>query len=390
VISAKTKTETVILLDVGSTNSRAWLVRGDDILRRETAAVGVRDSARDGSTARVRETVRDLIATLKQAWPLTLPSPRHRGEGLEASYTLPVTGSLKKNASPSPFGEGVGVREDFGPASAEEIPVFAAGMITSPLGLQDVPHVLAPAGVDDLARGAVEFHDTAVAPQPIVLIPGIRTESFNGGREGDDTGADSLPFDVMRGEETLVCGLIARGQLGAGSALLNASSHWKLIRVDAEGRVAGSRTSLGGEVVHSVQSGTILSASLPAGPLDRVSTHWLEAGARAGRRDGLLRALFGVRLLDQQKLADAPERFSFLAGACIAEDIDALLASGALTPGTPIAVSGPAAVPAAWAHLLSLAGCPATALDADTIERGFITGLLAIARRRATLAASHA
>jgi 2-dehydro-3-deoxygalactonokinase len=359
-------TDTVILLDVGSTNSRAWLLRGDEILRRETAAVGVRDSAREGTTARVRETVRDLIATLTAS----------AGEGAGASAVR-----------------------------GEAIPVFAAGMITSPLGLQEVPHVVAPAGIDDLAREAVAFRDADVAPQPIVLVPGIRTEVFDGAgtartartagiagpaeagaaRAAEPAGPDELPFDVMRGEETLVCGLIARGQLGAGSALLNASSHWKLIRVDAERRVAGSRTSLGGEVVHSVQSGTILSASLPTGPLDRLSTSWLEAGARAGRRDGLLRALFGVRLLDQQKLADAPERFSFLAGACIAEDIDALLASGAITPGTPIAVSGPAAVPAAWAHLLSLAGCPAMPLDADTIERGFITGLLAIAERRAAL-----
>jgi 2-dehydro-3-deoxygalactonokinase len=333
-------TETVILLDVGSTNSRAWLVRGGEIVQRETAAVGVRDSARDGSTMRVRETVRDLIAKLTSA------------------------------------------------AAEPGIPVFAAGMITSSLGLREVPHLVAPAGVDDLARGAVEFHDSAVAPQPIVLIPGIRTEAFDGAHAtaGAGAAAEGLPFDVMRGEETLVCGLIACGQLSAGAALLNASSHWKLIRVGANGRIAGSRTSLGGEVVHAVQSGTILSASLPAGPLDGVSIQWLEAGARSGRRDGLLRALFGVRLLDQQQLADAPARFSFLAGACIAEDIDALLASGALTPGTPIAVSGPAGVPAAWAHLLSLAGCPATALDAETIERGFITGLLAIARRRAVLA----
>jgi 2-dehydro-3-deoxygalactonokinase len=340
VIATDARTETVILLDVGSTNSRAWLVHGDDIVRRETAAVGVRDSARDGSTTRVRETVRDLIAA---------------ASGGAASG---------------------------GAASGAAIPVFAAGMITSSLGLRDVPHLVAPAGIDELARGAVAFHDEAVAAQPIVLVPGIRTESF----DGAGTGPEGLPFDVMRGEETLVCGLIARGQLDAGAALLNASSHWKLIRVDAERRIAGSRTSLGGEVVHAVQSGTILSASLPNGPLDRVSTEWLEAGARAGRRDGLLRALFGVRLLDQQQLAAAPERFSFLAGACIAEDIDALLAVGALTPGTPIAVSGPAAVPAAWAHLLSLAGCPATPLDAETIERGFITGLLAIASRRAELA----
>lgn len=329
---AEQRIDTVILLDVGSTNSRAWLVRGDQILRRETAAVGVRDSARDGSTTRVRETVRDLIAKLTSSAP---------------------------------------------------VPVFAAGMITSPLGLREVPHVVAPAGIDELARGAVEFRDADVAPQPIVLVPGIRTEVF--GVAGAD--ADMLPFDVMRGEETLVCGLIAGGDLDAGAALLNASSHWKLIRVDAERRVDGSRTSLGGEVVHAVQSGTILSASLPSGPLARetLSFEWLEKGAHAGRRAGLLRALFGVRLLDQQKLADPAARFSFLAGACIAEDIDALLAIGALTRGTPIAVSGPAAVPAAWAHLLSLAGCPATPLDAETIERGFITGLLAIAARRVAL-----
>jgi 2-dehydro-3-deoxygalactonokinase len=376
VIATEAKTEsaeTVILLDVGSTNSRAWLVRGDEILRRETAAVGVRDSARDGSTARVRETVRDLIATLRGS--VRADSGSVSGDSGSVRGDSP----FQDKSKPLSAGEGFGERG---------LPVFAAGMITSPLGLQEVPHVVAPAGADELARGAIEFQDAAVAPQPIVLIPGVRTEAFDGAGAGAE--ADGLPFDVMRGEETLVCGLIARGQLGAGAALLNASSHWKLIRVDAERRIAGSRTSLGGEVVHSVQSGTILSASLPAGPLDRVSTTWLEAGARAGRRDGLLRALFGVRLLDQQKLADAPERFSFLAGACIAEDIDALLAIGALTPGTPIAVSGPAAVPVAWAHLLSLAGCPATPLDADTIERGFITGLLAIARRRTTLAASHA
>lgn len=375
-------TDTIILLDVGSTNSRAWLVRGDQILQRETAAVGVRDSARDGSTARVRETVRDLIAKLTHS--------RHEGgseapDSFPARNTLPgsttplVPGSLRKNLSPSPEGEGFEVREIL--EANASLPVFAAGMITSPLGLREVPHVVAPAGVDELARGAVEFHDAEIAPQPIVLVPGIRTEVF----DAASADADELPFDVMRGEETLVCGLIDGGHLDAGAALLNASSHWKLIRVDAERRVAGSRTSLGGEVVHAVQSGTILSASLPSGPLDgeSLSLEWLEKGARTGRRDGLLRAMFGVRLLDQQKLADPAARFSFLAGACIAEDIDALLALGALTRGTPIAVSGPAAVPAAWAHLLSLAGCPAAPLDAETIERGFITGLLAIARRRA-------
>jgi 2-dehydro-3-deoxygalactonokinase len=368
-----------VFLDVGSTNSRAWLVRGDEILLRETAAVGVRDSARDGSTARVREIVRALIASVTP--------------------------------------------------SGAPVPIFAAGMITSSLGLLDVPHLPAPASAEDLARAAVEFRDVDLSPMPIVLIPGVRTDHDVHGSDvrnghvhgGDAYGSDgqrkseglrdgqgeialleslerkdaagraqgapdaSLPFDVMRGEETLVCGLLARGLLDSGSALLNASSHWKLIRVDDQRRVAGSRTSLGGEVVHAVQSGTLLSASLPSGPLDAFSPPWLEAGATAGRRDGLLRALFGVRLLDQQRLATPTERFSWLAGACIAEDIDALLATRAIAPAMRIIVSGPAAVPAAWAHLLSTAGCHAIVLNTADVEQSFVTGLSTIARLHATL-----
>lgn len=316
-------TRTMVLLDVGSTNSRGWLVRDAEIVESRSRAVGVRDSARDGSTRAVRSAVRELIRDL-----------------------APCEG-------------------DFG--------VAAAGMVTSPQGLVDLPHVLAPASAEDLARGALSLRDSDLAPVPILLVPGVRTA----GSEGD------LRADVMRGEETLALGLVECGEMGRRDRLLNAGSHWKLIVLDDQGRIARSRTSLGGEVLHAVQEGTLLSASLPQGPLTAVLPEWIAAGADASAREGLLRALFGVRLLDQRGGTTPEQRFAWMAGACIGDDVRALLRLGELAPGSPVLISGPGAIPAAWGHLLRRAGCEPRVLDAPAVERAFVTGLSRIARLRA-------
>lgn len=316
---------TAVVLDVGSTNARAWWVEDGEIVRRATAAVGVRDAARTGSTRVVRDAVRDLLRD--------------------------VSGGAVPEAR------------------------LAAGMITSPLGVADVPHVLAPAGLDDLARQGIEVEADDLADGPLVLFPGVRTAG----------GDDPLSHDVMRGEEALVMGLLALRLMKAGDALLNVGSHWKLIRTDQAGRIAGSRTSLGGEVVHVVQSGTVLTASLPGGPFEDVDTEWLARGAAATRREGLLRSLFGVRLLDLQGGTTPAQRFAWMIGACIASDLDALRASGALAPRAAVRLTGPGAVPQAWSAVLADAGHAATIVSPDHVERAFVHGVLAMDTRRRTL-----
>lgn len=308
----------LILLDVGSTNTRAWLVREGVVLERLTALVGVRDTATTGSNDRLRETVAGLIAGL--------------------SRELPPAG------------------------------VAAAGMITSAQGLLEVAHVPAPVSAADLARAATMLDDPSIAPVPMLLVPGVRTP-------GD---AAALTADVMRGEETLVVGLLADGRLAPGERLLNAGSHWKLIDTDRDRRIVRSRTTLGGEVVHAVQTGTLLSASLPSGPLDEPDPVWLAAGAAAAADAGVFRALFAVRLLDQRAEATPSQRHAWLVGACIGDDIRGLRQSGALDGSAGIAISGPGAIPRAWHFLLTRAGCTARALDAAAVESAYIAGLLAI------------
>ncbi|MBI2219754.1 MAG: 2-dehydro-3-deoxygalactonokinase [Acidobacteria bacterium] len=318
-------TAPIAMLDVGSTNSRAWLVSGGTILRRAAASVGVRDSVRTGSTALLRQTVRQLIEQISADHPVGL--------------------------------------------------VAAAGMITSPLGLADVPHVAAPASAQDLSAAAVILHPTDITRLPMLLVPGVRTGA---------AAASVEQLDVMRGEETLAVGLTDSGLLRRGGLLLTAGSHWKLIWTDADGRVAGSRTSLGGEIVHAVQTATLLNASLPSQPMHTCDREWLEAGAAAARKWGLPRAMFQVRLLDQSAAAGAAERLNWLVGACVAVDLDGLTASGRLGAGEAVLVTGPAAVPHAWRHLLQIAGCRAEVLDSHATEQAFVRGLSTVvdARRR--------
>lgn len=317
-----------VCLDVGTTNTRAWLVDGPVVLVRRSAQVGVRDAARTGATTVIENVVRDLVDELSSL------------------------GSTPPDC------------------------VCAAGMITSPLGLAEVPHVAAPAGLEALARHVRRLDRPDLAPIPIFLVPGVRTGDSRHPAAGD----------VMRGEETLAIGAMASGALPRGGRLLTVGSHWKLISMDEDGRVARSRTSLGGETIHAWQAATLLRSSLPEGPLDIVDREWVAAGAEAARAGGLLRAAFEVRVLDLSGTTTPAQRLNWVLGATVAADLDAMVRAGHLASGMAVGVAGPSAVPLIWAQLLEDAGCLPVVWEAEATERAFLWGLHAILESRASCA----
>lgn len=322
---------TFLCVDAGTTNTRVWLVAGDRILARREAAVGARDTARDGDDRALREGLRRLIAEI-------------------------LAGA----------GDGV----------ARPKRIAAAGMITSPQGLLEVPHVVAPAGLAELAAAAQERVLSDVSDLPFVFVPGVRTIGLPGVPSGIGAG------DVMRGEETLSIGLLHQGRIAAGSALLNVGSHWKLIRIDERSCVAWSVTSLAGEMVQAVRSETILASALPAGPLTDPDVQRLLDGMQEARRSGLARALFCVRLLHLSGTTTPEGRLSFLVGAFIGADLERLQANGSLPAGTPVTIVGGDKVGGAWRVALEQAGCPAQSVAAADVEAAFVAGLQAIVEAR--------
>ncbi|HEY8551624.1 MAG TPA: 2-dehydro-3-deoxygalactonokinase [Vicinamibacterales bacterium] len=314
----------IAVLDIGSTNSRAWLVEAGSpaaprVRARATAPVGIRDAAFAGSPEPVRTAVRRLIDELS--------------------------------------------------TTAAPVAVVGAGMMTSALGIREVPHVAAPAGIAELAGAAVTFEDQTLCAAPLTLVPGVRTD-----------GSSLLETDVMRGEETLVAGLLAGGMIEPGSMVLNAGSHWKLIRTGRDGRIASSRTTLGGEIVRAAATATLLKAALPDGEPPVLDDGWLVRGADAAMAEGLLRAMFAVRLLHLADRTTARARYAFLVGAAIGDDVRALVGCGAIATGQTVVVTGPEQVSAAWVRILARAGIEVKRFTAAEIEAAFLAGAVAVTR----------
>ncbi len=314
--------DSAIFVDLGTTNTRVWLAQGESVLAKAQAQIGVRDTARDGSNQRLRETLRSLIDDV-------ISDGQHESE-----------------ISPRC--------------------VIAAGMITSSLGLAEVPHVQAPAGLRELAASTRRFDFPDITPLPFLLVPGVRT-----GSPPDDPART----DIMRGEETLCLGLMDLGLVKPESVVINLGSHWKTIRIDEQGRVAGSVTSLAGEMIHSAQTNTILASSLPSSRPQALDREWVQAGMREQRQSGLGRALFCVRLLDLDGHSIPEQRMAFLIGAFIASDMDALLKRGAIAAKSPVALIGATALAEAWRTALAEVGVPSKVASEEQIETALLTGL---------------
>jgi 2-dehydro-3-deoxygalactonokinase len=315
----------LICVDAGTTNTRAWLTAGDRVIARARAGVGVRDTARDGSSDRLRGALRELIDR--------------------------VSGDAR----------------DHGFAQSPEC-VIAAGMITSPLGLAEVPHVPTPAGLNELAAATRQYSFPEITDLPILLVPGARS----GPRPCDPETVGTT--DVMRGEETLLIGLRALGLIAPRSTLLNLGSHWKVIEFDGRARIASSVTSMTGELIHTAQTQTVLASSVPQTPPSLIDQTWLEAGMREQRRSGLARALFCVRLLEQGSDGSAEQRLSFLIGAFLASDMDALVSRGLFDSAGKVVIAGGGVIAEAWRRALTQNSMRAIALNDSEVENALLTG----------------
>ena len=159
------------------------------------------------------------------------------------------------------------------------------------------------------------------------------------------------------------------------AVLLTLGSHWKAIRLNAEGKIQSSITALSGELIRAAQTQTVLATSVSNDWPEEFDHEWLTAGMTQQRRSGLSRALFCVRLMALANEGTKPERFSFLVGAFIADYLDALIDQGILTTNTQVAISGNQATARACQKALAQLSVRAVVLTAEETEKGFLAAL---------------
>ena len=142
---------------------------------------------------------------------------------------------------------------------------------------------------------------------PFVFMRGVKTESTV---EAD--------FDMMRGEETELCGIID-GKYGECIYVLP-GSHSKIIKTDDLGRIVSFSTMLTGEMIAALSQGTILKDAIDLS-VDEINCEYLIKGYEYAKDAGINKALFKVRILKNNFNCSKEELYSYFVGIILCDEI---------------------------------------------------------------------
>lgn len=239
--------------------------------------------------------------------------------------------------------------------------IIAAGMITSELGLYNLPHIEVPVGINELSSNMKCVSLPKIFSLPFYFVPGVKTV---GTLESSD---------MMRGEECEVFGL--HNSFGDALYVLP-GSHSKLIKVE-DGKIKEFSTALTGEMIAALSGGTILrdAVDLTVG-YDR---EFLLKGYRYATEKGINEALFKVRIL-KNLFTETKERiYSFFLGAVLAGEVDTILR----TDASRVVIAGKRELREATAELLSVVGDrEVITADEATVERSTFLGMIKVYEKK--------
>lgn len=301
----------LITLDTGTTNTRVRLLDKERKLLASAAAdVGVRMTAIDGNNEKLKQAIRECLEqVLSEA----------------------------------------GIREE------EVERILASGMITSNLGLCEIPHVPVKAGVGELAEHARTLTIPEITRIPFTFIPGVKNSADPVTKENFEA------MDIMRGEEVESIGLLSQYPKGKPYLIVLPGSHMKFVSTDEQGKITGCLTTISGELLSAITHDTILADACGRSFVSRegYDRDMMRLGYRTAKKAGIGRACFSGRILNQFAEKDKEKIASYLLGVCLQPDMEAILKSSALKVGkdTEVILAGKEPLKSAIADILQEEGC---------------------------------
>lgn len=202
---------------------------------------------------------------------------------------------------------------------------IASGMITSEIGLIELPHLIAPVGLEDLAAHAELVSGRQLLPLdiPILFIRGIRNDYGE-----NATLRDIRNVDFMRGEETQMIGIMDEFDIHTPTNVIVLSSHTKLIHINAEQKVTASLTSISGQLYEAVCSATMVGKSLTEEQNEQSGGYTFEEIVAIAKdvveNVGLDRCFLIPRFMQVLLKTDYKERRAFIDAAIAIDDLKML------------------------------------------------------------------
>lgn len=287
----------IITIDGGTTNTRLILWNNNkEKISEEKRAVGVRNTAIDGNNQKLKVAVKECLFALINENSLTFDD-----------IAL----------------------------------VIASGMITSDVGIVLVPHLVAPAGLDEFAKATVSIELPDLCPIPIHFIPGLK----NYAEYSIDLDNYEM-MDIMRGEEVESLAIIQKYHQARPMVLVLPGSHNKFVIVNEKQQITACLTSISGELLAAITNDTIIAKSVNKSfvKTEDYDAFWLVKGYENAKKVGLGRACFSGRILGLFLEDDTRKIANYILGASLEGDIRALKNSSVLSSTTnmDVVVSGKA------------------------------------------------
>lgn len=244
------------IIDCGTTNSRVYIVNEKaEILGKATKKVGVKDTAINGNNEVLKSELKNTFFTALDDANIKLSDIKF---------------------------------------------IISSGMITSEIGLVEIPHIWAPANINDLAKNIKKVQDTSIFPIdiPIYFIRGIKNKYD----PQETTIKDVGRMDFMRGEETQIAGLLSIYNLKFPCTVILLSSHTKFIPLDKDKNILGSITTVSGQVYEAIIKETFVGKSIRKDDdfddEDYLNEEIINIAYECVKNAGFLRSLLIPRFMD--------------------------------------------------------------------------------------------
>lgn len=253
-----------IYMDSGTSNTRAYLIRGGEPIDSVKRNMGTKDSAITGSND-------VLLRALKDAY-----------DELIARNGL---------------------------AEADVSEVWLSGMITNNFGIVEVPHMPVPIDAEKMYRESARYYEDRYFKRELCLVRGARTvEDLSKVNAGNIETVNNV-----RGEEIEIVGIAASELAPKGPfVVVSPGSHTHLLYVK-NGALADIVSNFTGELNHAVSTQTILSGELDHGAV-KMEQEYVKKGYDYLKRYGIARALYIVHATRVFEVCTDAHRTQLLAG----------------------------------------------------------------------------
>lgn len=193
--------------------------------------------------------------------------------------------------------------------------IYASGMVTSPYGLKEIPHLVLPLTVQAFSDSLYPFYEETKFKRNIYLVPGLKTVS-----------EDFSFVNNLRGEEIEILGALDELKTQCSDvenvAFILPGSHTHAVYIEGD-QLKGIVSNFTGEMFYALKQDTILSPVLSA-KCDELDTDMVQKGVENAKRFGLNRAIYichAMRIFEQ---GTPQQRLSYAEGVLMGGVRDSL------------------------------------------------------------------